>query len=117
MLGSSELPDPERQALARSRVQMLGTCAWEPAQQASLVPAVQSAQGQAFASYLNGAISFYSGRFADAAQAFASLSESPQPWLKETAQYMQARTASTWRNRTPSIATGCRPRKRPTQSS
>ena len=93
LLGSSELPDPERQALARARVQMLGTCAWEPAQQASLVPAMQSAQGQAFASYLNGAISFYSGRFADAAQVFASLGESPQPWLKETAQYMQARTA------------------------
>ncbi|NWA29533.1 outer membrane assembly lipoprotein YfiO [Pseudomonas gingeri] len=93
LLASPELPDPERQALARGRVQMLDTCAWEPAQQASLVPAVQSAQGQAFASYLNGAISFYSGRFADAAQAFASLSDSPQPWLKETAQYMQARTA------------------------
>jgi len=93
LLGSAELSDPERQALARSRVQMLDTCAWEPAQQASLVPTVQSAQGQAFASYLNGAISFYSGRFADAGQAFANLGDSSQPWLKETAQYMQARTA------------------------
>ncbi|WP_191489292.1 outer membrane assembly lipoprotein YfiO [Pseudomonas sp. FEN] len=93
LLSSTELTDPERQALARARVHMLDTCAWDPAQRDSLVPAVQSAQGQAFASYLRGAIDFYAGRFAEATQAFASLSDNPHPWLKETAQYMQARTA------------------------
>ncbi|UZE29299.1 tol-pal system YbgF family protein [Pseudomonas asplenii] len=94
LVGTGELSEGERKALASSRVQMLGTCNWDPAQQAALLPTdVQSAPGQAFVTYLRAASDFYSGRFSEAASGFASLAQSNQPWLKETALYMQARTA------------------------
>ncbi|WP_273825302.1 outer membrane assembly lipoprotein YfiO [Pseudomonas asplenii] len=94
LLGTGELSETERQALARSRVQMLTACNWDPAQQAALLPTdVQSAPGQAFVAYLRAASDFYSGRFSEAASGFASLAQNSQPWLKETAHYMQARTA------------------------
>lgn len=94
LLSSTELSAAERQALARSRMQMLAACSWESVQQASLLPTdIQSVQGKAFAAYLQAAGDFYSGRFADAGKAFAVLADSPQPWLKETALYMTARTA------------------------
>jgi len=90
----ADIPAAERQALAHSRVQMLGACAWEGPQQASLLPgAVQSATGKAFVTYLQAAADFYSGRFSEAANGFAALKDSSQPWLKETALYMGARTA------------------------
>ncbi|MGY2197529.1 outer membrane assembly lipoprotein YfiO [Pseudomonas gingeri] len=94
LVGTGELSAAERQALANSRVQMLAACTWDPAQQAALVPGtLVSAPAQAFAAYLRAASDFYSGRFSEAAGGFATLSQSSQPWLKETALYMQARTA------------------------
>ena len=93
-VAEADIPAAERQALARSRMQMLAACSWENAEQASLLPRdIQSPTGKAFATYLQAAADFYSGRFADAATGFAALNDSPQPWLKETARYMAARTA------------------------
>lgn len=94
LVGTGELSETERKALARARVQMLGACSWDPAQQTAVLPTdVQSAPGQAFITYLRAAGDFYSGRFSEAASGFASLAQGSQPWLKETALYMQARTA------------------------
>ncbi|MFK3970640.1 outer membrane assembly lipoprotein YfiO [Pseudomonas sp. NPDC087358] len=93
LLDTPSLSDAERQALARSRVQLLDGCTWEGEKQAGLLPAeIQSADGKAFVTYLQAASDFYSGRFAAAQTGFASLSESPQPWLRQTALYMVART-------------------------
>lgn len=90
----ADIPAAERQALARSRMRMLGACSWESAQQASLLPHdIESPTGKAFATYLQAAADFYSGRFAEAASGFAALKDSPQPWLTATALYMGARTA------------------------
>ncbi|RMQ42643.1 hypothetical protein ALQ04_03520 [Pseudomonas cichorii] len=94
LIASPELNDNERRTLANARLQLLSLCGWDASQQASMIPAdIQSATGQAFATYLRAASDFYSGRFAEAAKGFAALSENPQPWLKQTALYMSARTA------------------------
>ncbi|KQQ54403.1 outer membrane assembly lipoprotein YfiO [Pseudomonas sp. Leaf127] len=94
VLDSTDTSDSERKALADSRLQMLGACRWTPEQQASLMPTqLSSASAQAFATYLRAASDFYSGRFNEASQGFASLANSPQPWLQQTATYMGARTA------------------------
>ncbi|WP_343714531.1 hypothetical protein [Inquilinus sp.] len=93
LVGSAGLPGPERLSLARARLAMLGGCSWDDAQKAKLVPAdVQSAPGRQFASYLQGAVAFYAGDFPQATAAFKALDGSDQPWLKETARYMEART-------------------------
>jgi hypothetical protein len=93
VVDTPQLPDAERQSLARARMQLLETCTWEGEKQAALLPTdIQSADGKAFLTYLQAASDFYSGRFTAAETGFASLTDSPQPWLKETALYMGART-------------------------
>ena len=93
LLETPSLSDAERQALARSRLQLLGACTWDAQAQTQMLPNDnQSAEAKGFAAYLQAASDFYSGRFADAERGFAGLSESSQPWLKETALYMVART-------------------------
>lgn len=93
LVGSAELPASERLSLARARLAMLGSCSWDEAKRASLVPAdVQSAPGKQFAGYLKGAVAFYAGDFPQATEAFKALEGSDQPWLEETARYMEART-------------------------
>ena len=93
LLETPSLSDAERQALARSRLQLLSACTWDAQAQTHLLPSDnQSAQAKGFAAYLQAASDFYSGRFAEAERGFASLSDSTQPWLKETALYMVART-------------------------
>ena len=94
LLDSTDIADSERKALAESRLQILGACSWTPEQQASLIPAqLSSPTAQAFATYLRAATDFYSSRFTEAAPGFASLADSNQPWLQQTAAYMSARTA------------------------
>lgn len=89
----ADLPQAEQRTLAQSRVNLLTACQWDTAQQGALLPTgIESATGKAFATYLQGAADFYSGRFAEASQAFTALKDSSQPWLKETASYMAART-------------------------
>jgi hypothetical protein len=93
LVDTPSLSDAERQSLARSRLQLLSACTWDATQQAGLLPTdVQSSDGKAFVTYLQAASDFYSGRFNEAENGFASLSDSSQPWLKETAAYMIART-------------------------
>ncbi|MFJ4145278.1 outer membrane assembly lipoprotein YfiO [Pseudomonas sp. NPDC089734] len=94
LIASPELNDNERRSLANARLQLLTLCGWDASQQASMIPGnMTSTTGKAFATYLRAASDFYSGRFVDAAQGFAALSENPQPWLRQTALYMSARTA------------------------
>jgi hypothetical protein len=93
LVGSTDLPAAERLSLARARLAMLGGCSWDEAQRASLVPTdVQSEPGKQFAGYLRGAVAFYAGDFPQATEAFKALDGSAQPWLQETARYLEART-------------------------
>ena len=66
-------------------------CTGGPLPEAQLA-AIQSPGGRAFASYLKGAQQFYAGSFDEALGTFGSLSAAPDPWLRETAAYMVART-------------------------
>lgn len=89
---AGDIPAEERRQLAQSRLAILQSCAADPEQQAGLLPDnIQSASGQLFANYLQGALAFYNGDFTRSIAAFNVLSQSSQPWLKETAIYMQGR--------------------------
>ena len=93
LLDTEGLSATERQSLARARLQLLDACTWEADKQASLLPTdVQSPDAKAFVAYLRAASDFYSGRFSDAENGFNGLADNTQPWLKETALYMVART-------------------------
>jgi hypothetical protein len=93
LLDTQGLSTDERQSLARARLQLLDACTWEADKQTSLLPAdVQSPEARAFVAYLRAASDFYSGRFSDAENGFTGLANCTQPWLKETALYMVART-------------------------
>ncbi|MCQ9472312.1 outer membrane assembly lipoprotein YfiO [Pseudomonas alliivorans] len=93
VLASKDVTDAERKALADSRMQMLGACTWDADTREALQPkAVESVTGKAFATYLRAASAFYNGNFDEALTGFTALSDSPQPWLKQTAVYMTART-------------------------
>lgn len=93
LLDTQGLSATERQSLARARLQLLDACTWEADKQVSLLPTdVQSPEAKAFVAYLRAASDFYSGRFSDAENGFNGLADSAQPWLKETALYMVART-------------------------
>lgn len=93
LVDTPSLSDSERQSLARSRLQLLDGCTWDAEKQASLLPTdIQSAEGKAFVTYLQAASDFYSGRFTEAENGFASLNDNAQPWLKEVSLYMVART-------------------------
>ena len=88
----ADMPAAERTSLANARLQLLAACEWqgpvvdEPLQ-------IQSVDGQLFRTYLQAAADFYSGRFAEAERGFTALGSASSPWLKETALYMNARTA------------------------
>ena len=87
------LGEAETKALANSRLDLLGACGWEQEELGGvLAQGVESAAGKAFATYLEAAANFYSGRFDEAEQGFKALQDVSQPWLKETALYLQART-------------------------
>jgi hypothetical protein len=88
----ADMPVAERQLLAQSRLQLLGTCDWDGPVIAD-PQQIQSSDGQLFRTYLQAAADFYSGRFAEAERGFSALASANSPWLKETALYMTARTA------------------------
>jgi hypothetical protein len=93
LIGTPELSPAERAALANSRMQMLPACGWEPEQLTSLLPReIASTTGKAFATYLQAATDFYSGRFVEASKGFTLLADNPNEWLKDTALYMIGRT-------------------------
>jgi hypothetical protein len=55
-------------------------------------PAVSSPAGREFAAYLAATQSFYGGTFDRAAEGYHGLGSASDPWLRETATYMVART-------------------------
>ncbi|MGZ0781821.1 outer membrane assembly lipoprotein YfiO [Pseudomonas saponiphila] len=92
-LNQASLSPEERQALAEARVQLLASCSWNASEMSRLLPGnLNSATAKTFASYLQAAADFYSGRFSEAGNGFAALKDNPQPWLAETAAYMSPRT-------------------------
>ncbi len=92
-LQASDIGEPEKQALADTRLQILQNCNSELLQQANWrLSDVTSDEGKIFSEYLNGSIAFYSGDFVTAGQIYARLSTAEQPWIKETALYMTGRT-------------------------
>jgi len=88
----ADMPAPERELLVKARLQLLSTCDWDGPVVAD-PQQLQSADGQLLLAYLQAAADFYSGRFAEASIGFTAAGKSALPWLKETAQYMTARTA------------------------
>jgi hypothetical protein len=86
------LPDAERAALAKARTDLAPSCnGGAQAQVAAAKLSVRSAPGRQFAGYLTGAAAFYDGDYDAAHTAFAALSSSNLPWLKEAARYMLGR--------------------------
>jgi hypothetical protein len=93
-LVDSDLTPAERVALAYRRMQLLEVCNEDGTQDdIDLSGDIQSPLGRDFATYLQAAADFYSGQFNEASSGFAALKDSAQAWLKETALYMEARTA------------------------
>lgn len=100
---NAQVPDGEKQALIAARVALQPgakqveqympdvECAGGSLPDAQLA-AIQSPGGRAFASYLKGAQQFYAGTFDQAIGEFGALSSAADPWLRETAAYMVART-------------------------
>ncbi len=88
----ADMPAAERELLVKARLQLLTTCSWDGPVVAG-PQQIQSSDGQQLRSYLQAAADFYSGRFAEAERGFSAISSANLPWLKETAQYMSARTA------------------------
>ena len=87
---SDALSEAEKQLLAEARLGFAPACDGKGAlpQRA----AVSSRAGRAFAAYLDGAADFYAGEFDSARDLFARLTDERDPWLRETALYMVART-------------------------
>lgn len=63
-----------------------------PAANPFTTPAVASSAGQEFATYLAGAAKFYVADFPAAHRDFLALASARDPWVRETARYMAART-------------------------
>lgn len=84
------IPQAEKDRLAAARSAFVPNCAGSgpaPAPAGASSPA-----GKAFETYLRAAADFYGGRFEAGKAAFAGLAGAPDPWLRETALYMVART-------------------------
>jgi len=86
----------EAQALALSRRSLLSLCGEGDPQADDILPQtahLQSPASQAYGRYLRGADAFYRGDFSGAHEHFATLADSEQPWLRETARYLLGRVA------------------------
>lgn len=84
----------ERSALIAARKAFAFNCAdsGEPVVPELALGEIRSQQGVQFGQYLRGAAAFYSGDFAAANTAFTGLAGARDPWLRETALYMVARS-------------------------
>jgi hypothetical protein len=93
-LQASSVPAAEQASLTAARNAIAPNCDAPNPIPAYQAPAdVRSSQGRQFASYLAGVAEFYGGDWGDARKDFTAAAASPQPWLKETARYMQGRVA------------------------
>lgn len=92
LLADSTLTAAQRQLLAQTRVGILSGSGSEPV--ASALSGVEDGSpALAYKNYLIAAARFYEGDYGKAAEGFTALTQSAQPWLAETAQYMLMRTA------------------------
>lgn len=89
-LAKAKVTPAERDALTNARRALQPKC-----DSATPAPALSanSPAGKAFAAYMVGATAFYGGDWAAASAGFAALAAAPDPWVRETAAYMVARTA------------------------
>ena len=93
-LVDSDLAPAERLAQAYRRMQLLEVCNEDGTRDdIDLSGDIQSPLGRDFATYLQAAADFYSGQFNETSSGFAALKDSAQASLKETALYIEARTA------------------------
>ncbi|OYU37038.1 hypothetical protein [Novosphingobium sp. PASSN1] len=92
LAANKALPGGERTALATARDQLVARCS--DAALPAVLPgvAVGSAPGKAFLGYLAASDAFYAARYGEAASGYAALASAPDPWVAETARYMQARS-------------------------
>jgi hypothetical protein len=91
---SAAVPLAERTILASARQALTPNCdAAAPSAAYPPLEGVRSPIGRQFARYLAGTAEFYGADFDDARKDFAAAAASPQPWLKQTAQYMLGRVA------------------------
>ncbi len=89
---NAQIGASEKSALIAARGTLDPQCAETP--DTVVVPAaLASTAGKVFGAYLTAAAHFYSGNFPEATSGFAVLQQSADPWLRETATYMTARTA------------------------
>ena len=91
----TSLSGDERSLLIDARAKIAANCGHPELTQTLLAPLpgkMQSASGKAFAAYLMSAAVFYGPEPGAALPAFKSLADVKQPWVREAATYMQART-------------------------
>jgi hypothetical protein len=86
------LPKDEATILIAARGALMTSCDAGTHPDWKAPEGIHSAVGRDFLTYIAGANAFYAGDFATAANDFTSLKNSSNPWLKETALYMVART-------------------------
>lgn len=89
---AKDLPASEAAALLASRRALTPNCQGASASPWIVPTGIHSSSGLQFAAYIAGANAFYAGAFDSALKVFDVLSESPDPWLRETARYMVGRT-------------------------
>lgn len=87
LLADASLSAEQRQALALARLSL------PEAHQAEALSFPDGSAARAFREYLLAASDFYQGNYPAAAQIFTALQTAKQPWVAETASYMQMRTA------------------------
>lgn len=85
-----KVPPAEKQRLAAAREAFIPDCSGAGAPPPGV--GASTPAGRAFEAYLKAAGDFYGGRFEEGRTTFAGLARAPDPWLRETALYMVART-------------------------
>jgi hypothetical protein len=94
--GEKNLSDAEKKTLHEARASMTFKCDDPSSRDApaeSFFPGAKPTPlAREFGVYLSGAKAFYEGSFDHALEQFGTLSGSNNPWLRETADYMVART-------------------------
>lgn len=85
-----KIPQAEKERLAAAREAFVPDCSGAGPPPPEVGAATLA--GRAFEAYLQAAGDFYGGRFEQGRSTFAELERAPDPWLRETASYMVART-------------------------
>ncbi|WP_211703174.1 hypothetical protein [Paraburkholderia aspalathi] len=92
MAAAHDLPDDDVVRLRAARADMAKACSAGGSGPVWTKPAgLKSTLALQYATYLDGAYAFYRHDFVSATKAFASVSHSADPWLKETGLYMAGR--------------------------